>query len=73
MAWLDHTFSATQHLFRYNPKAMANDRRVSYKSKKHPWLVMVGLYGRLLPQGLAGAMDRLGPYRGPRRPIAPPR
>ena len=30
-------------------------------------------YGRLLPQGLGGAMDRLGPYRGPRRPIAPPR
>ena len=26
-----------------------------------------------LPQGLSGAMDRLGPYRGPRWPIAPPR
>ena len=34
---------------------------------------LVQRYGRLLPQGLGGAMDRLGPYRGPRRPIAPPR
>ena len=37
------------------------------------FLNLIIVDGRLLPQGLGGAMDRLGPYRGPRRPIAPPR
>lgn len=32
-----------------------------------------GLYACLLSQGLGSAMDRIGPYRGPREPIAPPR
>jgi dynein heavy chain len=37
------------------------------------WNSLGILYGRLLPQGLGGAMDRRVPYRGPHRPIAPPR
>ena len=36
-------------------------------------LVARNRYVRLLPQGLRGAMDRRVPYRGPHRPIAPPR
>ena len=38
-----------------------------------PTAVPDDMYGRLIPQGLGGAMDRRVPYRGPRRPIAPPR
>ena len=43
--WLTHGFSETgSGLFRYTNEAMKNDRRVSYHSKKHPWLLMAGVY-----------------------------
>lgn len=42
--WLTHEFKKTTNLFRYSDAGIANDRRVSYNSEKHPWLLMAGVY-----------------------------
>jgi hypothetical protein len=42
--FLNHTFAKTAALFRYTKEAIKWDRRTSYDSKKHPWIVMAGVY-----------------------------
>ena len=42
--WLNHSFAATGHLYRYSDAGMRNDRRVSYRSERYPWLLFAGVY-----------------------------
>ena len=44
MDFLNHTFAETGHIYRYSNAGMRNDRRVSYRSVKYPWLLFAGVY-----------------------------
>ena len=43
--FLNHTFTATEHLYRYQPAVLAaGDKRVAYHNAKYPWLLAAHRY-----------------------------